>query len=375
MRRPFTLAGLRPVVIFTGMATSVRCCAPLRGYLLGGLLLACYPVFSQPADSGQAVHLQRIDSLRKIEVYVGGRFFTAYLYGGGVLKKPVLFPLLTAGGATITRGYPLATRPGERVDHPHHYGLWFDHGNVNGIDFWNNSDAIPPEDRQHYGVVLHRDFPELRDGAPGVLRAENNWVVPAGDTILREQLSYAFSGSEQLRQIDRFTTLTALAAPVVFTDSKEGMFAMRVARALEHPSDEPVVLTDSSGSPSATPSVQTEGVSGHYLNSAGAEGNDAWGKRARWVKLSGLLDGDSVAVVIFDHPGNPNHPPHWMARGYGLFGVNPFGSKIYTEGTEELNYTLKPGQSVSFRHRVLIFDGADPGKAVLETLYRDFCRD
>jgi hypothetical protein len=50
-----------------------------------------------------------------------------------------LYPLIADGGITVTRGYPLEPRPGERVDHPHHAGLWFNYGEVNGFDFWNNS--------------------------------------------------------------------------------------------------------------------------------------------------------------------------------------------------------------------------------------------
>ncbi|MEZ4964191.1 MAG: PmoA family protein [Saprospiraceae bacterium] len=322
----------------------------------------------------QSVRFRQIDSLHKIEVYVDGRFFTAYLYGGGTLKKPVLFPLTTSAGDTVTRGYPLATRPGERVDHPHHYGLWFNHGDVNGIDFWNNSDAIPAARRDHYGAILHRNVAVMQDGDPGVLSVEKDWVMPSGDTILHERTVYSFSGSEHLRQIDHFTTLTATGQEVMFQDSKEGMFALRVARSLEQPSDEPVLLTDSTLQPAAKKRIDRADVTGLYLNSEGAEGDAVWGKRARWVKLSGILHGDSVAVVILDHPNNPNHPPHWMARGYGLFGVNPFGSKVYSEGRETLDFTLQPGESVSFRHRVMIFDGADPDKAYLEACFQAFYR-
>ena len=30
-------------------------------------------------------------------------------------------------GTTVTRGFPFQTLPGERVDHPHHAGLWFNY--------------------------------------------------------------------------------------------------------------------------------------------------------------------------------------------------------------------------------------------------------
>ena len=78
-----------------------------------------------------------------VDVLVGGKSFTSYFYPGqDVLKKAVLFPLISAQGTTITRGYPMAPRAGERVDHPHHVGMWLNYEDVNGFDYWNNSTNI-----------------------------------------------------------------------------------------------------------------------------------------------------------------------------------------------------------------------------------------
>ena len=283
-----------------------------------------------------------------------------------------MFPLLAANGTEVTRGFPLATRPGERVDHPHHYGLWFNHGDVNNIDFWNNSDAIPEKRRLHYGTILHKGVTLMEAGEQGRLAIEKDWVMPDGQVILKETTEYTFSGGEHSRQIDHYTALTAAQGKVRFEDSKEGMFALRVARQLELPSDEPVILANESLEPASEKVISREGVTGNYLNSEGIQGYEVWGRRARWVKLSGEMQGDSIAIVIMSAPENPNYPPHWMARGYGLFGVNPFGSKVYTEGAEELNFELQPGESVAFRHRVLIFDGHDPSAEEVEAAYKAF---
>lgn len=322
----------------------------------------------------EIVYFAARDSEQQIDVFVGGAFFTSYLYRQGTLKKPVLYPLIAASGVEVTRGYPLATRPGERIDHPHHYGLWFNHGDVNGVDFWNNSDAVPEEEKQHYGSIIHTKASEMQAGEEGRLSVEKDWVMPDGQVILKEKTKYTFSGGEHYRQIDHHTILTATEQAVIFKDSKEGMFALRVARQLELPSDEPVILTDENLELALDKIVSQEGVTGNYLNSEGVEGYDVWGRRARWVKLSGEIRGDSIAIAIMDDPGNPNHPPHWMARGYGLFGVNPFGSKIYSEGKEELNFELQPGESVAFRHRVIIFDGSDPSRGEVEGAYWEFRR-
>ncbi len=73
----------------------------------------------------------------RIDVEVDGKPFTAF-YSGGSAPKPYLHPLTTVSGKRITRGYPMEQIEGETKDHPHHRGLWFTHGDVNGYDFWVN---------------------------------------------------------------------------------------------------------------------------------------------------------------------------------------------------------------------------------------------
>ncbi len=92
---------------------------------------------------------------RRVDVVIDGQPFTSYIWPEK-LAKPVLFPLRTPKGTVVTRGFPLEPRPGERVDHPHHAGLWFNYGNVNGFDFWNNSEAIKREDAAKMGNIRHR---------------------------------------------------------------------------------------------------------------------------------------------------------------------------------------------------------------------------
>src|SRR5260370_1494724 len=79
---------------------------------------------------------------RRIDVTVDGKPFTSYIWPT-TLKKPTLYPIRAASGIVVTRGWPLDPRPGERVDHPHHVGLWFDPRDVNGLDCWHNPDPNP----------------------------------------------------------------------------------------------------------------------------------------------------------------------------------------------------------------------------------------
>jgi hypothetical protein len=184
-----------------------------------------------------------------------------------------------------------------------------------------------------------------------------DWLKSDGKPILREDTRFVFHAGPNMRAIDRITTLTALGERVLFRDNKEGMIAVRVARALEHPTDEPIKLTDASGKVTEVPVMDNAGVTGMYTNSEGITGTEAWGKRASWVMLSGVVEGDSVTLAIFDHPKNVGYPSYWHARGYGLFAANPLGQKVFSEGKEELNFALDLGVATTFRHRVLVLSG------------------
>ena len=112
-------------------------------------LAAAYSAFAQKGFS-----LVDLPASKKVEVRYDGKLFTAYCYFDST-EKPVLFPIKTTSGVTVTRGYPVAPRPGERTDHPHHLGLWLNYESVNGLDFWNNSDAISAEKKPRYGSIRH----------------------------------------------------------------------------------------------------------------------------------------------------------------------------------------------------------------------------
>ncbi len=312
-----------------------------------------------------------------VDILIGDQPFTSYIYTDAIpdLKKTVLFPIYSAKGSLITRGYPLETRPGERTDHPHHIGLWLNYGDVNGIDFWGHSNATPVEQSDRMGTIRHQHIKKVKSGTEsGSLEVTMEWLNSQNQTMLKEETRFVFSGGEDWRSIDRVTTLTATDNKMVFNDTKEGMMAIRVHRALELPSDQPVVLSDEHGNRTEVAKLDNTGVTGHYLNSEGIEGLDVWGKRAKWVELSGMIEDEKVSVIIFDHPKNVGHPTYWHARGYGLFAANPLGQETFSEGKESLNLTLNPGESVTFRYRILIQSGEiDP--PAINDLYDHYTRD
>jgi hypothetical protein len=317
----------------------------------------------------------RIDLERsRVEISMNEELFTVYRFDP-TLEKPFLFPVNAPGEIAVTRGWPLETRPGERADHPHHTGFWLNYGDVNGFDFWNNSMNISRERKGQYGRIVHREILKtVVKGDTGILEVRMDWIAPDTDrpvTLLEEHTTYRFHGTGNARIIDRITLLKAVADTVVLGDNKEGLAAIRVAREFEHPEMRPVVLTDASGQPSDSAVIDNSGVTGHYLNSRGIEGGAVWGERAEWVKLTGCREGDTISIVLFDHPGNPNHPSVWHARGYGLFSVNNLGQKSYRDDLPALSHRLTRGETLILKHRLAILAG-DPDEQEIGAVFGDF---
>jgi hypothetical protein len=293
---------------------------------------------------------------RRVDVEIGGQPFTSYIYPT-TLEKPVLYPIRSARGTVITRGFPLEPRPGERADHPHHVGHWFNYGDVNGYDFWGHSSATPPELRSKAGTIVHKEITRASGGpARGELAVTADWVIPDKTVLIHGQTRYGFSGDAHRRIIDQVTTWTAADQRVVFGDTKEGAFGIRVARSLELPSKEAETFVSASGEKETVPRLDNTGVTGDYLGSDGKTGDDVWGTRGPWMSLMGTVDGEPVTVAIFDHPSSQGHPTYWHARGYGLFAANPIGRHAFDPKQPPNVLTLEPGKSATFRYRILVSD-------------------
>jgi hypothetical protein len=300
----------------------------------------------------QGVRVVANEAERRVDITIDGHPFTSYIWPT-TLKKPVLYPLITEDGITVTRGYPLEPRPGERIDHPHHAGVWFNYGDVNGFDFWNNSDAIKPEDRHKMGTIEQEKIVSTTSGADrGELVADSTWITGEGKPILAETASYVFTGRPYERVIDVVVKLKALDR-AVFHDDKEGVLGMRVAGWLESAEEKGGEFTDSSGRPTKVEGA-SPGASGVYLTSEGRQGAAAWGTRGRWCSLSGHTGDRALTIVIFDHPENPGYPTYWHARGYGLFAANPLGRSIFDPKQPALNFTLDKDQTATFRYRIIL---------------------
>lgn len=313
-------------------------------------------------------------SSKQIDVLYKGKLLTAYCYYDSV-KKPFLFPVNTLDGITITRGYPVAPRSGERTDHPHHTGMWLNYESVNGFDFWNNSTAIPLEKRDHYGSIIHvKVLAKNSSGNQAMLKTQSKWITPGGNTLLDEITEYNFSVKDSLFFIDRKTTLTAKDTTVIFKDVKDGFFAIRVARELEMPSQQQDTFIDDKGNKTTVPKTDNQNVTGMYYSSNGLTGDSVWSSKGIWTMLKGTKDGKPITIGMFDHPSNIGYPTYWHARGYGLFALNPLGREVFSNGKEKLNFMLKPGELVTFRYRVLVASSQSISAEKMNAVADDFSK-
>ena len=321
-----------------------------------GITLMLSIIGASSSAQNQTVKIVKSTIGKNIDVIIGGKLFTSLMYPDNI-EKPVLYPLNAANGTDITRGFPLNTKPGDPTDHPHHIGLWFNYENVNGLDFWNNSYAIPENKKSQYGWIKTDRIIEAAGGnTKGKIAYHANWTNKANDVLLEETTSFEFSGTANSRIIDRVTTLKA-NTEVAFNDAKDGMLGIRLAHELQIPTSKDETFTDSKGIVTVVKGGTDKIPTGNYLTSEGKQGDAAWSTRGKWCMIYGKMGADSISVAIIDNPKNPNYPTFWHARGYGLFAANPLGEKIFTNGKSEKNLKLKKGDSVTFRYRIVVNEG------------------
>lgn len=303
----------------------------------------------------QKIEVIRRENNTRVDVNIDGKLFTSYRWDEKI-RRPVLFPIMSAGGNFVTRGFPVDTRDGETINHPHQVGSSLVYGDVNGIDFWNNSTYRTPEELKRMGRIVLKEIVKAKGGTGrGEIVSRSEWIGPDGKVMLKENTTLTFYAEGSKRWIDRETTLTAADAAVVFGDNKEGFFAVHLSVHLQQDDQFPVKITSTAGTMSDR--TTNAGLTGKYFTSEGLSGNALWGTPAKWAAVTGNIEGENITVAVFDSPKNPNFPSNMMVRPYGLLALNPFGQKAFAADRPERKSTLQPGRSIGFKHRLVIFPG------------------
>jgi hypothetical protein len=284
----------------------------------------------------------------KISVEIDGQPFTEFFLAPGG-NKPYVYPLRTASGILVTRHYPMEEVPGETKDHPHHRGMFFAHGDVNGYNFWATEPSM--KNPKKASMVL-KNVVEAKSGKKsGTIKAIFDGCDPSGKPIMTETRTITFHSDPELRIVDYDIRIDP-KEKLIFGDTKEGTFGIRLASSMAE---------DRTGTMANAEGQRTE--------------KNVWGKRSPWVDYFGQVDRKTVGIAIMDHPSNRRHPTYWHSRAYGLFAANPFGVKDFTgDKTKDGSMTMEPGKPVTFRYRVVIHPG-DEKTANIEALYKKYAAE
>ena len=301
---------------------------------------------SGAADAGPKLSITEEDD--GVTIRVDGKLFTRYLICSGT--RPVLWPVIGPTDKPMTRAYPVAeSGPGEEKDHIHHRSMWLGYEGLNENDYWHEPEKGITRPYP-IGTVRHREFTSLKaEGSTATVVTNNDWLGGDGKPVCTDVRTLRFGCDKDQRWIDYQMELKPTDGPLRIADSKEGFFALRVASTMR----------------------VDAGLGGHIVTSAGKYDADAWAQRAKWVDYSGPVDGETLGIAILCHPSSYQPNPRWHVRTYGLFGVNPFGEKAFTDPATDitkrsLRITLPEDESLTFRYRVIFHRGDERQAKIAE---------
>ncbi|MEM7144645.1 MAG: PmoA family protein [Verrucomicrobiota bacterium] len=306
-----------------------------------------------------------------VDILIDGELFTTYHFVDDDTNKPYLWPIIGPTGKPMTRAFPMKDVEGERQDHAHHRSFWFGHNNVNGFDTWHEPLSIVKGDRSKEipadhpkmltsGTTSHKKLQEIAHNGDSVtVTTTNDYTNPDGDLLLTDKRALTFHADDETgaRIIDVDITLIGVETegePTTLGDAKDAGFSVRVA----HPM-----------------SVDAE-QGGRIINSNGDTDKDAWGKRAEWCDFNGPVEegGETMGVAILNHPSSFRHPTPWHVRTYGLQTANAFGLKSLETSDEDGTVILKPGETITLRHRVIFHEG-DEKQADIPAAYKAYAAE
>lgn len=299
-------------------------------HLLRGMsvlvLLSC-TIFAADA---RTVTLEKNDKQKQIEVKIGDEIFTVYRLSHE-WPKPFASPVYGPGEIVMTRDI---AKPGVKVDHPHHKGIWVSIDEVNENKHWAEKSKI-----ENVSVKIDK-----AEGHPAQLTLVNHWLNQDETPVLVETTKISIFPNRLMVYDIHFKPVNK---PATFGDTKEGLFGFRMVDSMR------------------------ESETGKVVDSEGREGTkEAWGKTADWVDYYGQVEGKTLGVTLMDHPDN-FRPSRYHVRNYGLFSVSPFGEQAYAkQGAKPV--TLKPeDDELRLRYGLYIHEG-DTKAANVAQVYKDF---
>jgi len=318
--------------------------------ILTPLLVA---VLACAARGGEVTIVKTKDA---IEFKIGKDLVSRYHIGESV-AKPYFYPMLAPGDIPVTRAWPMVKgAPKESTDHVHQKSAWFCHGDIipeglevkqkikgiKGVDFWSEMPG--------HGIIACVSVSEPKNGKDnaGVL-TKNEWRTADGTKVLDEVRGVELRDLGYARLFIVTIDLEASVCPLVFGDTKEGSFGVRV-------NDE--IVTKNGG---------------HFYNADGKKDElEIWGKPSAWCDYVGEIGGKMAGIAVFDDPSN-KPAACWHARGYGLMAANPFGRAGSFPSQKDKTDLVKldKGEHLKLRYGILLHAG-DTKEAKVADAFAEF---
>ena len=283
------------------------------------LPMRCFPAFFLmllglfPLRADEPITITKEKNL--LEFKLGKELVTRY-YIDEAGAKPYFWPLNAPGEIPTTCDWPMVMvkgKPKESIDHVHQKSGWFCHGDVipegmdlkvhsldkhvKGVDFWS-------ETLGHGKIVCMEVGEPIIEKERGKVTTRNEWRTADGVKILDEVRTITFIPTSTARLLILDIDLHASVCPIVFGDTKEGSFGVRV-------NDE----------------IRSGEGNGYFVNASGKKNEkEVWGYISDWCDYCGKVGDKPVGIAILSDPKNP-YPSAWHSRAYGLMAANPFGRK------------------------------------------------
>jgi hypothetical protein len=249
----------------------------------------------------------------KIDFYINGKLFTSYTFSENE-KYPFFFPVNGPSNASVTSM--------RNANYPHHSSLFFGCDRVNGGNYWQ-------EGVERGQIVSLRVNILETGGEKAVIENECIWKREQADAPIKDKRRITISApSADKFQIDFDITMEMLM-DVTIEKTNHSLFSARI---------DPDLAVINGGT-----MIDSEGNSGE---------KGTFGKLADWIDCYGTRMNKSEGIAILQHPSNYWYPSPWFTRDYGFFSPTPM---FWPPNNK--NITLKKGESVKLRFRVIVHSG------------------
>lgn len=201
--------------------------------------------------------------------------------------------------------------------------VWFEHSDINGTAFTADTTSVVEQPR---GQIVTTDFIVRRASYSVGFQHMCDWIATNRKKVLTDVRTARVShGPGEGRILDLRIDLKATAsAPVVFGSCDHALLCLRLAGAF------------------TAAHSQIRNSEGQF----GLEGID--GQSATWCGCIGVIKGETVGMVVLEHPANAGYPSVWSACPDGLISPSPFVRHAFT---------LAPGSVMTLQYRLLVHRG------------------